>query len=104
MTISLPSVFFGHGNPMNAVQQNAFTDGWRRMAVSILNARAILVISAHWYVPTTAVTISSAPKTIHDFGGFPAELFRVQYPAPGDEWLPPAGSKLAASLQSGFCR
>jgi len=87
VTIPMPSVFFGHGNPMNAVQQNAFTDGWRRMAASILKPRAILAISAHWYLPATAVTISRAPKTIHDFGGFPAELFRVQYPAPGDEWL-----------------
>ena len=87
MTNPMPSVFFGHGNPMNAVQQNAFTDGWRRMAASILKPRAILAISAHWYLPATAVTIARAPKTIHDFGGFPAELFRVQYPAPGDEWL-----------------
>ena len=87
MTTPMPSVFFGHGNPMNAVQQNAFTDGWRRMAASIPKPRAILAISAHWYLPATAVTISRAPKTIHDFGGFPAELFRVQYPAPGDEWL-----------------
>ena len=54
MTIPMPSVFFGHGNPMNAVQQNAFTDGWRRMAASILKPRAILAISAHWYLPATA--------------------------------------------------
>jgi len=87
VTSPIPSLFFGHGNPMNAVQQNEFTDGWRRMAASILKPRAILAISAHWYLPATAVTISRAPKTIHDFGGFPAELFRVQYPAPGDEWL-----------------
>ncbi len=72
---------------MNAVQRNAFTDGWRRTAASILKPRAILAVSAHWYLPATAVTISQPPKTIHDFGGFPAELFRVQYPAPGDEWL-----------------
>ena len=87
MTNPMPAAFFGHGNPMHAVQRNAFTDGWRRMAASMLKPRAILAISAHWYLPTTAVTISHAPKTIHDFGGFPAELFRVQYPAPGDEWL-----------------
>lgn len=87
MTGPMPSVFFGHGNPMNAIQQNAFTDGWRRTAASIPKPRAILAISAHWYLPVTAVTSAQHPKTIHDFGGFPAELFHVQYPAPGDEWL-----------------
>ena len=87
MTIPMPAVFFGHGNPLNALQQNEFTDGWRRIAGSILQPRAILAISAHWYVSATAVTIARAPRTIHDFGGFPAELYRVQYPAPGAEWL-----------------
>jgi 4,5-DOPA dioxygenase extradiol len=83
----MPSVFFGHGNPMNAVQTNAFTDGWGRIAAAIPKPRAVLAISAHWFLPATAVTIDRSPQTIHDFGGFPAELFRVQYPAPGDEWL-----------------
>lgn len=87
MTTPIPAVFFGHGNPMNAVQKNAFTDGWRCIAAAIQKPRAILSISAHWYLPATAVTMARAPRTIHDFGGFPAELSRVQYPAPGDEWL-----------------
>jgi 4,5-DOPA dioxygenase extradiol len=83
----MPSVFFGHGNPMNALLANEFTDGWRRVVAAIPKPRAILAISAHWYLPKTAVTIGPFPKTIHDFGGFPQELYRVQYPAPGDEWL-----------------
>ena len=87
MAIPMPSIFFGHGNPMNAIQQNEYTYGWRRMTAAILKPRAVLALSAHWFLPATAVTIDLAPKTIHDFGGFPAELFRVQYPAPGDEWL-----------------
>src|ERR1700734_1324928 len=83
----MPSVFFGEGNRMNALQQNAFTAGGARRAASIRKPRAMLAVSARWYLPATAVTIPRAPKTIHDFGGFPAELFRVQYPAPGDDWL-----------------
>jgi len=102
VTTPMPAVFFGHGNPMNAVQKNAFTDGWRRIAASIVKPRAILAISAHWYLPATAVTIARTPRTIHDFGGFPAELFRVQYPAPGDEWLAQRVSSLLHPLQVDF--
>jgi 4,5-DOPA dioxygenase extradiol len=83
----MPAVFFGHGNPMNAISQNEFTRSWSRIAASLQKPRAILAISAHWFLPATAVTIDRNPKTIHDFGGFPEELFRVQYPATGDEWL-----------------
>ncbi|WP_447598308.1 4,5-DOPA-extradiol-dioxygenase [Nitrospira sp. Nam80] len=94
----MPAIFFGHGNPMNAIRANGYTEAWRRIGSRTRKPKAILAISAHWYVPGTGVTVSNAPRTIHDFGGFPPELFRVQYPASGDPQLARRIQELLAPL------
>jgi 4,5-DOPA dioxygenase extradiol len=83
----MPVLFVGHGNPMNALERNRFTEGWRAIGERLPKPRAVVVISAHWYRPGLAVTGMSDPPTIHDFGGFPKELREFQYPAPGDPKL-----------------
>ena len=83
---------------MNAVMDNPYTEGWRRIGRDTGRPSAILSISAHWFVPGTGVTISTAPRTIHDFGGFPPELYRVEYPAPGDPQLAGRVQALVAPL------
>jgi 4,5-DOPA dioxygenase extradiol len=82
-TRPMPVIFVGHGSPMNAIEENEFVKGWRRMGESIPRPAAVLCVSAHWETHDTFVTAMEKPATIHDFGGFPQALYEVQYPAPG---------------------
>jgi 4,5-DOPA dioxygenase extradiol len=95
---AMPVIFFGHGNPMNALTDNRYTRVWRRLGLALPKPKAILCISAHWYIDQPEVTAMEAPPTIHDFGGFPRELYNVEYPAAGEPQLAARVRQLLAPL------
>lgn len=98
----MPVLFLGHGNPINALEDNTFTQGFQAAAQKLPKPRAILCISAHWETKGTFVTAMEHPETIHDFGGFPQALFDVQYSAPGSPDLALETKKLISSVDIGL--
>jgi 4,5-DOPA dioxygenase extradiol len=98
----MPAAFLGHGSPMNAIETNRFTTAWRAFGASVPRPRAILVVSAHWYVNYTAVTAMPRPRTIHDFFGFPEKLFELEYPAPGSGTFAEEVAEIAKPTQVGL--
>lgn len=95
----MPVLFIGHGSPMNGIENNLFSNNWKQLAKEIPTPKAVLVISAHWLSRGTRITAMDLPPTIHDFGGFPKELFDVQYPAPGNPQLAKETASIITSTQ-----
>ncbi|MGV3539102.1 MAG: 4,5-DOPA dioxygenase extradiol [Rufibacter sp.] len=96
---TMPVLFVGHGSPMNGIEDNEFSQRWTKLAQEIPVPKAVLVVSAHWFTKGTKITAMDFPQTIHDFGGFPKELFAVQYPAPGDAALAKETASLIKTAQ-----
>jgi len=101
-TAKMPVLFLGHGSPMNAIEENEFTKGWINIGKTVPKPTAVLCISAHWETRGTYVTGMEKPKTIHDFRGFPEELYEVQYPAPGSPELAREIKSLVTKAQLGL--
>jgi 4,5-DOPA dioxygenase extradiol len=98
----MPVLFVGHGSPMNAIEDNAWSRGFRQLGRALPTPTAILSVSAHWYVPGTLLTANPLPETIHDFGGFPQELFEIQYPARGSAELARRVADLLEARRAGL--
>ncbi|MFC6996426.1 4,5-DOPA-extradiol-dioxygenase [Rufibacter roseus] len=96
---TMPVLFIGHGSPMNGIEDNEFSQRWKKLAQEIPVPKAVLVVSAHWFTKGTKITAMDFPQTIHDFGGFPKELFAVQYPAPGNADLAQETAALIKATQ-----
>ncbi len=101
-TEKMPVLFLGHGSPMNAIEENEFVTGFRKVGSEIQRPNAVLCISAHWETQGTFVTAMQMPRTIHDFGGFPQALFDVQYPAPGSPELAKETKSLVKKTEVGL--
>lgn len=101
-TDKMPVLFIGHGSPMNAIEDNEFSRSWHDLAKSLPVPKAILCVSAHWETSGTFVTSMSNPATIHDFGGFPKQLYEVQYPAPGSPELAHAVKQTVSETEVGL--